>query len=143
MCKRQAYNSVQLIYLALAVIVCVMAADGGARHAYYLPPKQLEHVTILNFANQAIAALAQGLSKISIALLLLRLFNATTYRARKLVLWFVIGLTAVNAILQVFVTFFQCQNPQALWKPELAKTTKCWNPHTQPNIAIYTSSMIF
>ena len=117
-----------------------MASSGGARHAYYLTEPQLLYVTKLGYIAQPIATIAQGLSKISVAFLLIRILGSVISTFRKRSLWLIIIITAVNSVIQAFLTFYQCQNPEALWNPVLAKTTYCWNPSVQANFAIYTSS---
>ena len=126
--------------MALTIDVSIMASSGGARHAYYLSEPQLLYVTKLGYIAQPIATLAQGLSKISVAFLLGRILGSVISIFRKRSLWLIIIITAINAVMQVFLTFYQCQNPEALWNPVLAKTTYCWNPSVQANFAIYTSS---
>ena len=126
--------------MALTIDVSIMAASGGARHAYYLSEPQLLYVTKLGYVAQPIATVAQGLSKISVAFLLIRILGSVISTFRKRSLWLIIIITAVNTVMQAFLTFYQCHNPEALWNPVLAKTTYCWNPSVQANFAIYTSS---
>ena len=126
--------------MALTIDVSIMASSGGARHAYYLSESQLLYVTKLGYIAQPIATIAQGLSKISVAFLLIRILGSVISTFRKRSLWLIVIITAVNSVIQVFLTFYQCQNPEALWNPVLAKTTYCWNPSVQANFAIYTSS---
>ena len=130
----------QALFIALTVIVSLFAASGGVRHAYYMTESKLLHVTKLGFIAQPIATIAQGLSKISVAFLLLRILGNVILPWRKVLLWLVIIITAILSILQSFLTFYQCKNPEALWNPVVAKTTSCWNPNVQANFAIFTSS---
>ncbi|KAL8787321.1 MAG: hypothetical protein Q9195_007816 [Heterodermia aff. obscurata] len=128
------------LFIALTIVVSLFAASGGVRHAYYMSESKLLHVTKLGFIAQPIATIAQGLSKISVAFLLLRILGNVILPWRKVLLWLVIIITAILSIIQSFLTFYQCKNPEALWNPVVAKTTSCWNPIVQTNFAIFTSS---
>ena len=43
-------------------------------------------------------------------------------------LWVSIVITFLFGLLDAIFTFAQCQNPEALWNPAVALTTKCWDP---------------
>ena len=133
-------HELQALFIALTIVVSLFAASGGVRHAYYMSESKLLHVTKLGFIAQPIATIAQGLSKISVAFLLLRILGNVILPWRKVLLWLVIIITAILSIIQSFLTFYQCKNPEALWNPIVAKTTSCWNPNVQANFAIFTSS---
>ena len=100
------------------------AAHGAYQTGYYLTDSQLELSLLVNTIGEALTPIAAGSMKISIALMLLRLIGRTA-RWQKWFLWALITSTAIISIITVFVTFFQCGNPQAIWNVALKAETTC------------------
>ena len=132
-------NEKQMIYIVFTIMIIVVAADGGFRHAYYLTSRQISYALKLNYIAQSIFTVGEACGKSSIAFLLLRIMGVTA-AWRKWVMWILIVLTLSISIATLFMTFFQCQNPKALWDEELAKTTSCWAPNVETGWALFVSS---
>ena len=128
----------QIVFIGIAAVASHQALHGAYQPAYYLTESQLELSLLMNTIGDAMTGVAAASMKISIALMLLRLMDRTA-RWRKWFLWTLMALTAAITIVTVFVTFFQCRNPQAIWKPALQASTTCWDPSVLVNEALAAS----
>ncbi|OCL05545.1 hypothetical protein AOQ84DRAFT_441419 [Glonium stellatum] len=97
------------------------------------------YVVKLNWIAQPFGIFALGLGKVAIALLIIRLLERASVW-RKWILYVTSAWTMINTILMCLFTFVQCQDPRALWEPEVKAKTKCWNPSSQSDFSIYGSS---
>ncbi|MCJ1414472.1 hypothetical protein MMC32_000798 [Xylographa parallela] len=99
-----------LVYSSL----CTAYANlGGCRHVQYLTPSQTVQVTEINWINQPFAVLAIATSKVSVALLILRLQGPCKWRTYLLYFLAISIWTYAAAI--VVVVFTQCRPYTALW----------------------------
>lgn len=127
-----------MTFVGIATDVSYSAAHGTYRHIYYLTENQVELGLKTNTIAQALVAISQAFGKNAVAFLLIRLIGVTS-RWRKWFLWTLIVLTFVISIITVFITFFQCRNPEAIWNVSLRATTSCWDPSVLSNEAIACS----
>ena len=94
--------------------LCTAYANlGGCRHVQYLTPSQTIQVTEINWINQPFAVLAIATSKVSVALLILRLQGPCKWRTYLLYFLAISIWTYAAAI--VIVVFTQCRPYTALW----------------------------
>lgn len=98
----------------------------------------LVYILKLNYIAQPINTMSEVFGKISIAFFLLRVMGATS-RWKKWSLYILITLTVVIGIITSFLTFFQCDDPRALWDKAHYPNVKCWNPMVETRWAIFTS----
>lgn len=92
----------------------------------------------MNTIGDCLTSIAAASMKISISLMLLRLMGRTAHW-RKWFLWTLMFLTAVITIVTVFITFFQCRIPSAIWDLPLQAKTTCWSPTVLVDEAIFAS----
>ena len=119
-------------------MVTYAASQGIYRHKYYLTLQQAELGLLTSTIGEGIIGVSETFGKVAIALLLLRFIDRTS-TWRKRFLWTLIALTGIICIITVFITFFQCKNPQAIWTPALQATTECWNKSILTNEALFCS----
>jgi hypothetical protein len=124
------------------VVVCFFGTAGGTRHLYYLTPQEAMRALKLNYIYQPFAIAGLGLGKIAVALFILRIVSNRGQASRwpRIALWSIICITAILSFLMCLFTFVQCENPEALWNPAIAATTKCWDPQVQPDFSIFGGS---
>ena len=115
-----------------------VAVDAGfGEHSGHLPLPELIRALKFAWIAQIPAVLSKSVSRISIGILILRLFSV-----HKWLVWFVIIVLILNTsicILALMMVFLQCTPVAALWNPLLAPTAKCWNPVIQRNFAVASS----
>jgi hypothetical protein len=98
---------------------------GGFKHLIYIDPSKLMQVGINNYAIQGLGIFAFGSAKLSVGYLILRLLPPAA-KWRKWSVFFVIWFTFGFNMVFIFITFFQCSPPRALWNPTVPHT--CWDP---------------
>ena len=81
------------------------------------------------------------LGKLSVIFLILRLMGNIS-RWRKWMLYSVAIFFPIVAVLNVILTFVQCNPPHALWEPQ-TKDVKCWNPNVQIDFLVVASGKHF
>ncbi|KAI1771935.1 hypothetical protein F4818DRAFT_183923 [Hypoxylon cercidicola] len=122
------FMSITWVAFAIAtVFAAIVAAGGGYRHPYYLEPEQLKYVTRLNWISQPWGIIAQGTGKIAICFLFFRVFG-TISTWRRYLIWFLMILTIIDCTLSIVFAYVQCDDPKALWDPEVRSRTHCWDP---------------
>ncbi|KAI9654498.1 MAG: hypothetical protein M1821_006588 [Bathelium mastoideum] len=126
-------------FIGLAADVSYAAVRGTYRHKYYLSQKQVEIGLKTNTIGEAVIGVSETFGKSAIALLLIRLVGRSS-KWWKGFLWSLIAITAIICVVTVFITFFQCHNPQAIWNLPLRATTSCWDPSVLSNEAIACSA---
>lgn len=94
----------------------------------------------MNWIAQPLAIFCLGAGKVAVALLIVRLLNRASVW-RRWSLYVASGLTTINTILMIILTFVQCENPAALWDDKFKSRTKCWDPRVQSSFSIYGASM--
>ncbi|MCJ1292579.1 hypothetical protein MMC34_004130 [Xylographa carneopallida] len=103
-----------MIFTIVYSSLCTAYAKlGGCRHVQYLTPSQTTQVTEINWVNQPFAVLAIATSKVSVALLILRLQGPCKWRTYLLYFLAISIWTYAAAI--VVVVFTQCRPYTALW----------------------------
>lgn len=106
----------------------VYAANGYARHLYYLTPDQLSNALELNTISRSLCMLSIAIGKISVAFLIERIAGPKDWRK-----WLlrVISISVFISAVVTFTLFYaQCQPARALWDKGMIKqgTGSCWNP---------------
>ena len=127
-----------VLSLLFTIIVCILAGSGGLRPNYYLTDRERYFKINVDFASVAVAALAQGWSKVRIALLLLRVMDKTA-AWRKWFLWIVMILTMCLAIVRAASFGLHCSNPDAFWVRTDKPLQYCWTLQVQASLAIFQS----
>ena len=131
----------QFILLALTITGTVLASKGGSRHLYYVivdyGPDRLVEVLKLYYILQPLAFMAIAVSRISVALLVLRIVGLSTWRKR--FLWFTIISTLVITVAVCILIFCGCKPVEGLWNPFIQ--SNCWDPFIVTNLTIFSSSM--
>ena len=116
---------------------------GVGKHITDLSKEQVIQAVKYDWYSQAPATLATCVARISIAILLLRLFGS-----KKMLRWYLYIITALQTVigvLLVIVMFVQCRPLTALWG---ATAGSCWSPAVEQDIAYlyqcmsHTSSMV-
>lgn len=105
-------------------IVHYFAQSGGARHLFYMTPPQISYEFMLVYVIQIIGIPCTGLGKIAIGITILRIIGNT--RGFKFwSTWFVMAITAITSVLDIFLTLFACGDPRILWDLARLPTAKC------------------
>ncbi len=122
----------------IGISLLSVAVDYGfGRHAASLSLPDLIHALKFAWISQIPLVLSKSTSRISIGILLLRLFSV-----HKWLKWFVIITLILNTsicIVALVMVFVQTTPVAALWDPQLAPTAKSWNPVIQRNSAVASS----
>lgn len=98
------------------------------------------HAIKMNYVAQPLCIFCLGAGKIAVAFLIVRLLNRASLW-RRWSLYLASGLTAINTVIMIILTFAQCEKPAALWDGDLRKKTKCWDPSIQSSFSIYGASL--
>ncbi|KAI1367284.1 hypothetical protein F5Y08DRAFT_349553 [Xylaria arbuscula] len=130
-----------ITYVALTVLVVLMATDGSTRHMWFLDEQQLEYITKLNFIARPFGIVAVASIKIAIALLILRVLKNTASKAIKYTIYVTTIVNTLINILDAIFLFAQCDIPAALWDPALKPKAHCWEPSIKANFATASSSL--
>lgn len=111
-----------------------MASIGGFKHAASLTEAQMRDIRWLTLAVRVLTALAQGLSKVSVALLVLR-FAGRIVVWRRLFLYACITSTLLLSVLHGVLIYVQCNPVRALW--EIVPGARCWEPTVINDFAVF------
>ena len=132
----------QFILLALTITGTIMASKGGCRHLYYVifdyDLDRLVEVLKLYYVVQPLAIMAVAVSRISVALLVLRIVGLSAWRRR--FLWFTIISTLVITVAVCILIFCPCKPVEGLWNPFIQ--SNCWDPRIVTDLTIFSSSML-
>ena len=112
----------------------VTALYGGFKHASSLSPDQIEFLLRIQPPSQVCAILAQNISKVSVALLVLR-FTASVSVWRKWALYACISSSLIFGTLNVIFNVIKCKPSPALTK--VAQHTHCFDRTVQNRFAIF------
>ena len=113
------------VFLALSVHY------GFGKHIYLLSGDALSQILRTNWESQTPGILASVGARISIAVLLCRLFGSKLWLR-----WYLYAATALQTTaecLLIIVIWAQCKPVSALWT--LNKTRNCWDPAIEKDIA--------
>ena len=99
----------------------------------------MEHNLKLNWIAQAFVIFCLGSGKIAVASLILRLLNRASVW-RRWSLYVASAVVAINTVIMIILTYAQCEDPAALWDPEVKSRTTCWDPMIQSSFSIYGAS---
>lgn len=117
-----------------ASLVSVASMAGLGRHIYYLSQDQLSRAIKFVSLSQPFCVMSFSLSKIAVALLLIRILTPAFRRGA----WFLYPLTGIQLLLGIVVSivqFAQCSPTRSLW--DLSLPLKCW-PFTVLQNFLYT-----
>lgn len=106
----------------------IYAANGYARHVYYLTSAQLANALELNTISRSLCMFSIAIGKISVAFLIERIAGPNDRRK-----WLLRGISVsvfVSAVITFVLFYVQCQPTRALWDMDMIKegTGHCWNP---------------
>ena len=90
----------------------------------------------LYYIVQPLAFMGIAISRISVALLVLRIVGLSVWRKR--FLWFTVISTLVITIVVCVLIFCACKPVEALWNPFIQ--SNCWDPVIVTNLTIFSSS---
>ncbi|KAL8782736.1 MAG: hypothetical protein Q9213_005160 [Squamulea squamosa] len=135
-----------LITLALIITIngsafnCKMVSEGFGRHLYYLKkiPNQIPRATFWHIIWQPTFFISVTLTRISICLLLLRIFCVN--RRWRLCLWGVAALILAISIPSLIMVFTQCRPYGKSWDP-LGIPGYCWPADNNVKVALYSGIM--
>lgn len=127
----------KILGIALAGIATTLVSCGGTRHIYYLTASQMTRVLRLNWMLQPFGVMALATSKVSVAILMLRIMSSTMVWRRRFLYFSVISVLTVSVIVSI-LNFAQCNPPKALWT--FVPGAKCWDPRVLPDIAVFVAS---
>ncbi|SLM40375.1 hypothetical protein LPUS_11156 [Lasallia pustulata] len=111
---------------------------GLGTHQNTLSPSDVRYALEFQWVYQAFVVFSLTLSRVSVSILLIRLFPRKTYMK-----WTLIILAAVNAIaavLGVTLIFTQCSPTQKLWDHGI-KGGHCISPSVQKDIGLWKASL--
>ncbi|MCJ1432482.1 hypothetical protein MMC27_001839 [Xylographa pallens] len=116
--------------------------SGLGQHSQDLTENQVQTVTKMDLVFTTPAILASITARISICVLMLKLFAT-----KKWFMWYLYIITVLQTIAEILVIVFvwaMCTPVQALWTPELIESgaAQCWNPAIEQDAA-YLGQAIF
>ena len=115
-------------------MITLLVSMGGFKHAASLTEVQMRDVRRWTLVARVLTALAQGLSKVSVALLVLR-FAGRIVVWRRLFLYACIASTLLLSVLHGILIYVQCNPVRALW--ETVPRARCWEPTVINNFAVF------
>ncbi|MCJ1423453.1 hypothetical protein MMC29_001336 [Sticta canariensis] len=118
-------------------IIVTRVNSGLGRHAYYLSPEQISLDLKLELMATLASVISNMFSKISICLLLIRIF--TTKKAWKRALYVIMALIVATKVSSATLTFPRCKPAAKYWNPNINGT--CWPQETQLAIFYYQSGV--
>ncbi|KAL2005156.1 hypothetical protein VTN00DRAFT_3006 [Thermoascus crustaceus] len=127
--------------LAIAIMATYMSTLGGFRHLKSLAASgQLNVVLKILWATQPFGIIGIIPGKVAIGITLLRILGPTASKRFTWLLYSVFGLTVAIEFVTVFLQFFQCSPPSALWTPDTP--AECLDPSIQADYAVFSSGML-
>lgn len=112
-------------------------SHGAGRHAYYIAEEGIDTVAListLSWFSHTPGILAIGTGKISVALMIMR-FTSGSHKWLRISIWFCILTANATLVTTIFVTYFQCDPPAALWDPRVSGN--CWDPNVQMRFSVF------
>ncbi|KAI9689256.1 MAG: hypothetical protein M1820_010187 [Bogoriella megaspora] len=121
--------------MAIAICSTIFTSLGGFSHLESIPPENLGLVLKVMWATQPFGIMGLAPGKASVGVTLLRIRGKTASASFRWLVYALITLTLTIAIPTVFLQYFQCTPPQALWTPRIQG--KCLDPYIQADYAIF------
>ncbi|KAI0114288.1 hypothetical protein F4776DRAFT_656685 [Hypoxylon sp. NC0597] len=112
---------------------------GGTRHFMYLTPAEQQYNLKLIQIALAIGIGCTGLGKIAIGITILRIIGNTS-KWERWVVKFVIIMTIVTSVVDVFLALFRCGDPRATWDYVLAAKAKCLDQRSTDAYNTFTNA---
>ena len=115
-------------------MITILVSFGGFKRAASLSEVQMRDIRQWTLVARVLTALAQGLSKVSVALLVLRLAGSIVVWRR----WFLyacIASTLLLSVLHAILIYVQCNPIRALW--ETIPGSRCWKPSVINNFVVF------
>ena len=106
--------------------------SGLGRHTQYLSKKQIFHIKKMLYISEPTILFCCMFTRISIALLLKRLFGIN--KTRIIGLYSLVAIIIVSTVPVGFLNLLQCRPMQAAWDP---MPNKCWGTDTVSAINHY------
>ncbi|CZR60795.1 uncharacterized protein PAC_10691 [Phialocephala subalpina] len=116
------------------VLVQLSYGYGFGRHFFYLEPQQRVMIMKMQFIAMPLCILSTTAGRVSVALLMLRLFGSTQYRQR--FLYFLIAQSVAVNLITIITIFTQCKPVSSIWDP-IGVPGKCWDPKVQSFIGYF------
>ena len=114
----------KILLIALAGLITYQSSISGFGHMDTLSPAEQLQAVKVNYITQPFGVLNFGVSKASVAFVILRILGPDA-KVRKWSIFVLVTVTTILTILGVFFIFFQCNPPSALWTPGLPAS--CWS----------------
>ncbi|KAG8529633.1 uncharacterized protein KY384_005113 [Bacidia gigantensis] len=112
----------------------VKVANGFGRHVDTLDQRQQWTIIRFSIIGTPTLIISQGLAKVSICFLLLRLLRDAKAPRRKIALHALIAFLAIYTFMTVVVLLAQCNPISKNW--DKSKPGSCWNPAVLSNVGI-------
>ena len=125
-----------MLTLGYSIAMTILAMNNGCRHYYYLSDTERTLATKLNWTLQPWPIMALATSKVSVALLIMRIMGTSAWRRG--FLWFLMVANFFFCSLAIVLTFTQCRPSSALWDHSIKG--KCWKPERQTSFSLFTGS---
>lgn len=125
----------QIFTIAFSICVTLYTVNGGGRHFARLNNSQIELATKYNWLNHTFAIFSVTISKVSVALLILRLLGPSKWRK-----WFLYILSSLSCLFGGLAAIFiwvQCTPVETLWIPTAGT---CWDLTAVNNYDLFVSS---
>ena len=130
----------QIFFVALAIMVTVMASLGCFRHLESIGSlDQLSQILKVLWASQPFGIFGVIPGKLAIALTLLRILGPTASRSIRYIIYAMSFLSCAIALVDILLVFLQCSPPSVLWSPGLPAT--CLDPSIGDGFAYFTGCM--
>jgi hypothetical protein len=126
-------------FIAWCGLTTDYALLGGFRHAYYLATTHanIEQITYINYMIQGVTTFFYSPAKLAVGLLVLRIVAGHRMPLRKWLIYVSLAVQWIGTIINVAMTYVQCDPPASLWNPTIPHT--CWDPEIEPHFADFTS----
>lgn len=128
--------SPKALALASSIAWTILAMHNGCRHYYYLDDRERILATKLVWISQPPSIMCLAATRASVALLIMRIMGASTWRRG--FLYFLMVATFLFCGLAIVFNLTQCRPPSALWDHSIKG--KCWKPERLSSYALFSSS---
>jgi hypothetical protein len=128
----------QVLQIIFTAFVTVSVHYGLGKHIYDITnPEDIIEIVKVNWESTVPGILASITARISIAILLVRLFGVKTWFR-----WYIYIITASQTIVEILfiiAIWAQCKPVEAIWNPIVSHT--CWNPIIQKTLGYLGQGM--
>lgn len=125
--------------VAYVGVTTANVAIGYGKHADALSGSQIEKAVLVNSVSFVFGILAFTIPKMAVVALLTKILNPS--KLHFWFLWFMAMFTAISGTGCIFILFFMCDPPQALWK--VIPGAKCLTPWILIRYSTFVGGMSF